>query len=70
VEFAKECGVITCFTQVIRKKNLVLGQNIVEAIHTMAGEVFACPEAGATGGADGGIDITLVVSNALGSESI
>ena len=70
VEFAKERRVITCFTQVIRKEDFVLGQYIVETIYTMTGQMFACPEAGAAGRANCGIDITLVVSNAFGCESV
>ena len=70
VEFAKERGVVSGFAQVMGKEDFVLGQNIVQAIDAMAGQVFAGPEAGATGCAYRVVDIALVVARAFTGEAV
>ena len=68
VEFAKQRGVVAGFAQVMRKEDFVLGQNIVQAVNAVAGQVFAGPEAGATGRAYRVVDIALVIARAFTGE--
>ena len=70
VEFAKERGVVSGFAQVMGKEDFILGQNIVQAINAVAGQVFTGPEAGATGRAYRVVDITLVVARAFTGEAV
>ena len=70
VEFAKERGVVSGFAQVMGKEDFVLGQDIVQAIDAVAGQVFAGPEAGATGRAYRVVDIALVVARAFTGEAV
>ena len=52
------------------KEDFVLGQDIVQAINAVAGQVFAGPEAGATGRAYRVIDIALVIARAFTGEAV
>ncbi len=70
VEFAKERGVVSGFAQVIGEEDFVLRQDIVQAIDAMTGQVFAGPEAGATGRAYRVVDIALVVARAFTGEAV
>ncbi len=70
VEFAKERGVVSGFAQVMGKEDFVLGQDIVQTVNAVAGQVFAGPEAGATGRAYRVVDIALVVARAFTGEAV
>ena len=70
VELAKERGVVSGFAQVMGKEDFILGQDIVQAIDAVAGQVFAGPEAGATGRAYRVVDIALVVARAFTGEAV
>ena len=58
VEFAEEGSVVSGFAQVIGKEGFVLRQDVMQAVDAVARKVFTSPEAGATGGADGVVDVT------------
>ena len=58
VEFAEEGSVVSGFAQVIGKEDFVLRQDVMQAVDAVARKVFTSPEAGATGGADGVVDVT------------
>jgi hypothetical protein len=70
VEFAEEGSVVSGFAQVIGKEDFVLRQDVMQAVDAVARKVFTSPEAGATGGADGVVDVTLIVARALTCQTV